>query len=149
MTRIYTPTQLSLFSISRLGAWWEEYDKANRVLSFPEPTELEKRLMLEGDDHEKMLMEKFRKEGKSIVDIGNLNLSKEDKFIKTIEFMKEGIDIISQAALKNKIIRGNADFLYRVEQPSNLALIICMWFHSLAFLLTLSSFLILSIDHIS
>ena len=120
MTRIYTPTQLSLFSISRLGAWWEEYDKANRVLSFPEPTELEKRLMLEGDDHEKMLMEKFRKEGKSIVDIGNLNLSKEDKFIKTIEFMKEGIDIISQGALKNKTIRGNADFLYRVEQPSNL-----------------------------
>ena len=54
MTRIYSPTQLSLFSISRLGAWWEEYDKGNRVLSFPEPTELEKRLMMEGDNHEKM-----------------------------------------------------------------------------------------------
>ena len=64
MTRIYSPTQLSLFSVSRLGAWWEEFDKANRVLSFPEPTELEKRLMLEGDNHEKMLMEKFRKEGR-------------------------------------------------------------------------------------
>ena len=120
MTRIYSPTQLSLFSISRLGAWWEEYDKGNRVLSFPEPTELEKRLMMEGDNHEKMLMEEFRKEGKSIVDIGNLNLSKEDKFLKTIEFMKEGIDIISQGALKNKTIRGYADFLYRVEQTSNL-----------------------------
>ncbi len=120
MTRIYSPTQLSLFSVSRLGAWWEEFDKENRVLSFPEPTELEKRLMLEGDNHEKMLMEKFRKEGKSIVDIGTLNLSTEDKFFKTIEFMKEGIDIISQGALKNKTIRGNADFLYRVEQTSNL-----------------------------
>ena len=79
--------------------------RRTEFLVFPEPTELEKRLMLEGDDHEKMLMEKFRKEGKSIVDIGNLNLSKEDKFIKTIEFMKEGIDIISQAALKNKYKR--------------------------------------------
>ena len=79
MTRIYSPTQLSLFSISRLGAWWEEFDRNNKILNFPQPTELEKRLMLEGDNHEKMLIEKFRGENKSIVDIGNFNLSKDDK----------------------------------------------------------------------
>ena len=112
MTRIYSPTQLSLFSISRLGAWWEEFDRNNKILNFPQPTELEKRLMLEGDNHEKMLIEKFREENKSIVDIGNFNLSKDDKYLKTIECMKEGIDIIYQAALRNETIRGNADFLY-------------------------------------
>ena len=94
MTRIYSPTQLSLFSISRLGACWEEFDRNNKILNFPQPTELEKRLMLEGDNHEKMLIEKFREENKSIVDIGNFNLSKDDKYLKTIECMKEGIDII-------------------------------------------------------
>ena len=119
MTRIYTPTQLSLFSISRLGAWWEEFDRNNKILDFPQPTELEKRLMLEGDNHEKMLIEKFREENKSIVDIGNLNLSKDDKYLKTIECMKEGIDIIYQGALRNETIRGNADFLYKVTQFKN------------------------------
>ena len=120
MTRIYSPTQLSLFSTSRLGAWWEEFDRNNKILNFPQPTELEKRLMLEGDNHEKMLIEKFKKEKKSIVDIGNLNLSKNDKYLQTIECMKQGIDIIYQGALRNETIRGNADFLYKVEQPSNL-----------------------------
>ena len=62
MTRIYSPTQLSLFSTSRLGAWWEEFDRNNKIFNFPQATELEKRLMLEGDNHEKMLIEKFKKE---------------------------------------------------------------------------------------
>ena len=87
MTRIYSPTQLALFSISRLGAWWEEYDRNNKILNFPEPTALEDRLRLEGENHEKMLIEKFRGEGKSIVDIGNFNLSKDDKFLKTITYL--------------------------------------------------------------
>ena len=60
MTRIYSPTQLSLFSTSRLGAWWEEFDRNNKILNFPQPTELEKRLMLEGDNHEKMLDDRVK-----------------------------------------------------------------------------------------
>ena len=50
MTRIFTPTQLSLFSISRLAAWWEELERNGMFnLDFPEPTELEIRLREEGE----------------------------------------------------------------------------------------------------
>ncbi len=120
MTRIYTPTQLSLFSISRLGAWWEEFDKKKKISNFPELTELEKRLIEEGDNHEKVLLEKFRKDGKSIVDIEKNSIGKDNKYLKTIEFMKKGIDIIYQGALKSESIRGNVDFLYKIEQSSDL-----------------------------
>ncbi len=120
MTRIFTPTQLSLFATSKLAAWWEELNIKKKIPNFPEPSELEKRLMKEGDMLEKNLLEIFKKEGKSFVDIGDISTNKKEKHAKTIQFMKEGKDIIYQAALQNKSIIGNADFLYKISEPSNL-----------------------------
>lgn len=121
MTRIFTPTQLSLFSVSHLGSWWEEFNIHKKfTIKLPKPTELESRLIVEGDNHEKKLLEKFKEDKKEIVDLGKLSLSQEEKYFKTIEFMKEGKDIIYQGALKNQFIKGNADFLLKVEGSSHL-----------------------------
>ena len=73
MSRIFTPSQLSLFSISKLAAWWEELQANNKFNQiFPKPTELEKRLQKEGEEHERILLAKFKGEGKTIADIKNL-----------------------------------------------------------------------------
>ncbi len=121
MTRIFTPTQLSLFSISRLAAWWEELEKNGMFnLDFPEPTELENRLREEGENHEKILLSKFKEEGKSIVDVDKISTNKKEKYLKTIESMQKGKDIIYQGALQNESIKGNADFLYKINEESNL-----------------------------
>ena len=86
MTRIFTPTQLSLFSISHLGSWWEEFNIHKKfTIKLPKPTELESRLIVEGDNHEKKLLEKFKEDKKEIVDLGKLSLSQEEKYFKTIE----------------------------------------------------------------
>ena len=45
MTRIFTPTQLSLYSNSKIAAWWEELEQRDLFKEkLPKATELEIRL---------------------------------------------------------------------------------------------------------
>ena len=122
MTRIFSPTQLSLYSNSKIAAWWEELEQRGLFdQKLPKATELEMRLQEEGDKHEEQLLELFKKERKSVANIktlveGNSKLS----ISKTIECMKEGFDVIYQASFKTNEMKGIADFLYKVPLKSNL-----------------------------
>ena len=122
MTRIFSPTQLSLYSNSKIAAWWEELQQRGLFdQKLPKATALEVRLQEEGDKHEAQLLELFTKERKSVANIkklveGNRKLS----ISKTIECMKEGFDVIYQASFKTSEMKGIADFLYKVPLKSTL-----------------------------
>ena len=60
MTRIFTPTQLSLYSNSEIAAWWEELEQRDLFEEkLPKATALEIRLREEGENHEKQLFTFF------------------------------------------------------------------------------------------
>ena len=68
LTRLITPSQLSLFSISPvIGAWWEEL-QAQKLFegSKPAVSELDQQLFADGLRHEQVLLTKLEKEGQSI-----------------------------------------------------------------------------------
>ena len=67
-SRLITPSQLSLFSISPvIGAWWEEL-QAQRLFegSKPAVSELDQQLFADGLRHKQVLLTKLEKAGRSI-----------------------------------------------------------------------------------
>ncbi|MBF0585251.1 MAG: TM0106 family RecB-like putative nuclease, partial [Magnetococcales bacterium] len=72
-----------------------------------------------GYEHEAEYLDSLKKSGFSVVEVpedGNLS----DRVGMTAEVMKSGPDIVYQATLKNGVWHGFADFLKRVDRPSNL-----------------------------
>ena len=64
-TRLITPSQLSLFSISPvIGAWWEEL-QAQKLFdgSKPAVSELDQQLFVDGLRHEQVLLNKVENPG--------------------------------------------------------------------------------------
>ena len=122
MTRIFTPTQLSLYSNSEIAAWWEELEQRDLFEEkLPKATELEIRLREEGEKHEKQLLNFFIQEGKSVANIQELvDGNQKLRISKTVECMQEGFDVIYQASFKNLEMKGIADFLYKVPLKSDL-----------------------------
>ena len=97
MTRIFTPTQLSLYSNSEIAAWWEELEQRDLFKEkLPKATELEIRLQEEGDKHEKQLLKFFIQEGKSVgcITIGvaeysiNMKMKNYDDILKKEEYIE-------------------------------------------------------------
>ena len=67
-TRLITPSQLSLFSISPvIGAWWQELE-AHKLFdgSKPAGSELDQQLFADGLRHEQVLLTKLEREGHRI-----------------------------------------------------------------------------------
>ena len=66
-SRLITPSQLSLFSISPvIGAWWKEL-QAQTLFKDSKPTvsELDQQLFADGLSHEQVLLSKLEKAGES------------------------------------------------------------------------------------
>ena len=73
MTRIITPTQISIFAISRLAAELEELVIRKKFKDeIPPKSELEKQLIEAGKRHEKNLIKSFEDKNNEVVNIGNL-----------------------------------------------------------------------------
>ena len=118
--RLITPSQLSLFSISPfIGAWWEEL-QAQKLFegSKPPVSELDKQLFNDGLHHEQTLLKTLKGEGHRIAWL--LGRQSEADYAATREKMAAGVDFIHQASLCNEEMRGSADLLRRIEQPSTL-----------------------------
>ncbi|MDA7437485.1 TM0106 family RecB-like putative nuclease [Synechococcus sp. AH-601-P06] len=118
--RIVSPSQLSLFSISPvIGAWWQELD-ARKLFDGNKPTvsELDQQLFADGLRHEQVLLKKLEKEGHRIARLPGKQT--EDDYTATKEAMAEGFAFIHQASLCQGGMRGSADLLRRIEQPSAL-----------------------------
>src|SRR5213593_3530485 len=76
-------------------------------------------LKAKGDQHERRFLEQLKREGRSVIEI-----SRDDpthvKAEATKRAMREGADVIYQGALSSPPWHGYSDFLYKVEEPSDL-----------------------------
>jgi len=95
-----------------------------RVLDEPLPrsagggmTEL---LQSKGMDHETAYLERLHAQYERVVDVNEIAGPKGDKQAATLRAMRDGADIVYQAALGTGQYKGFADFLRRVERPSAL-----------------------------
>ena len=72
-----------------------------------------------GDEHEDAYLESLRDEGRDVVEIDQ-DGPFEGAAAKTIEAMRSGAEVIFQATFAEEGLRGHADFLFRVDRPSDL-----------------------------
>ena len=117
-SRLITPSQLSLFSISPvIGAWWQELE-ARKLFdgSKPAVSELDQQLFADGLRHEQVLLSKLEKEGHSIARLPGKQTDAD--YAATREAMAQGVEFIHQASLCNEEMRGSADLLKRIDRPS-------------------------------
>ena len=117
-SRLITPSQLSLFSISPvIGAWWEEL-QAQKLFedSKPAVSELDQQLFADGLRHEQVLLTKLEKAGHSIARLPGKQTDAD--YAATREAMAEGVEFIHQASLCNEEMRGSADLLRRIDRAS-------------------------------
>jgi len=115
-----TPSRLSLFSRSPvIGAWWEELEARGLFKGVkPEVSALDQQLFADGLRHEQVLLDKLEAQGHRIARLPGKQSDAD--YAATKAAMAEGFDIIHQASLCNEEIRGSADLLRRIEQPSAL-----------------------------
>ncbi len=117
---LITPSQLSLFSLSPVvGAWWEEL-AAQKLFAGerPVPSALDQTLFADGLRHEHVLLTKLEAQGHRIARLPGKQHASD--YEATQAAMAEGYDFIHQASLCNDEMRGSADLLRRIEQPSAL-----------------------------
>ena len=100
-SRLITPSQLSLFSISPvIGAWWEEL-QAQKLFedSKPAVSELDQQLFADGLRHEQVLLKKLEMEGHRIARLPGKQSDAD--YAATQVAMADGVDFIHQASLCN------------------------------------------------
>ncbi|MCP9784080.1 TM0106 family RecB-like putative nuclease [Cyanobium sp. WKJ7-Wakatipu] len=116
--RLITPTQLALFSRSPvIGAWWEETHATNpQRAPRPEAKALDELLFAAGLKHEELLVERLEADGKTVAKL--VGKQCDSDYAATEAAMRSGADYIWQASLHNDELRGSADLLERVDQPS-------------------------------
>ena len=118
MERIITPTQISIFAISELAAQLEELTIRNKFTDkIPQKSELEKQLISDGKKHEENLIKSFNQSNEVVI-IGNY--PEKERLKETKNAMLNGASYIYQASLKNTEIKGSADVLKRIDEPSKL-----------------------------
>jgi predicted RecB family nuclease len=117
---LINPSKLSLFSLSSvIGAWWEELEARGLFEGTkPEPSALDQQLFADGLRHEQVLLAKLEGQGARVARLPGQQ--SEADYAATKEAMEEGFDFIHQASLCNDELRGSADLLRRIEQPSAL-----------------------------
>jgi len=120
MNHFITPSKLALFSRSPLiGAWWEELESRGLLeRSRPDPSALDQQLFADGLRHEQVLLAKLEAQGARVARLPGKQTDIDYAATKTA--MEEGFDFIHQASLCNDELRGSADLLRRIEQPSSL-----------------------------
>jgi len=73
-----------------------------------------------GYAHEQAFAARLKSKHKTFVDISQVGKDKKKQLDATIQAMKDGIEVIYQAALRYGNVAGYSDFLRRVEYPSQL-----------------------------
>jgi predicted RecB family nuclease len=118
--RLITPSQLALFSRSPvIGAWWEEVHATDpQRAPRPATKPLDQLLFDSGLKHEDVLIEQLEAKGKTVAKLRGRQ--DEQDYQATLDALRSGADYVWQASLRNDQMRGSADLLERIEQPSAL-----------------------------
>jgi uncharacterized protein len=117
---LITPSKLALFSRSPvIGAWWEELEARHAFEGQkPKISALDQQLFDEGLRHEQVLLGRLEAQGFRIARLSGKQ--GQSDYTATLAAMAEGFDFIHQASLCNSEMRGSADLLRRIDQPSAL-----------------------------
>ncbi len=118
-----------VFSASDLNGFLEcealtdlEREAAEHLRARPEPDEASKLIARKGDEHERRYVEWLRKSGLAVREIPRVENADANALREaeraTIAAMDEGTSIIYQATFFDGVFMGHADFLRRVERPS-------------------------------
>jgi predicted RecB family nuclease len=116
-TIVYSPQDLLQYSQSQFASWMDRF-KLENPGECPKPDNkdpLLTALCLLGQEHEQTFLNSLQAEEADLCLVGN-----PVAFEATIAAMKVGRSYIYQAPLKHDNFLGNADFLVRVEIPSQL-----------------------------
>lgn len=73
-----------------------------------------------GIRHEQQYLATLRDGGKTIIDVSSLGAGLDDQVAATRKALASAPDVVYQAALRDGVFAGYADFLERVDQPSGL-----------------------------
>lgn len=121
---IFSPSDISVFHLSKFASfmdhiWMKKRDLAKSWGAKISQDSYMALLGEQGDKHEhKILDELLKQYGED--NVAKLNMKDSDSLAKTEAAMREGKSIIFQANLSRDNFKGYADFLVRVEEPSNL-----------------------------
>ena len=118
---IFSPSDLVRYIDSPFASWMArhalecpdsgiEKDPADALLSY---------LAEKGIEHESRFLEALRSRHGAVVTIPD-DLDDTTKLSKTMDAMRDGADVIFQACLEKLPFRGYADFLIKVDAPSDL-----------------------------
>jgi uncharacterized protein len=119
---VFSPSDISIFHLSKFASFMDRVWLENRALAQSWEANIEKDEYMEllseqGDEHEhKVLADLIAEYGEG--DVAQLKMK--DPVSKTNAAMCEGKKVIFQAHLSRDNFSGYADFLIRVESPSNL-----------------------------
>ena len=117
-TFLYSPSDLTAF----LGCRHDTYLAFKRCFGLIEKipsSSSEKLLQRKGDQHEHEYLDDLKSQGLNVVEIekdGDLVMRAQ----KTIDALKSGADVVFQGVFYDAPWRGDADFLVRVDTPSEL-----------------------------
>jgi predicted RecB family nuclease len=126
-TLLYSPSDLTVWLEGEFAAWMERYAVERRHLSpelnathqglDPDPDDPELALRgRKGNEHEQRFLAQLRSEGREVIEIPRDGESQ----VRTLAAMRAGAPVIYQAHLANGTLQGYADFLVRVDTPSDL-----------------------------
>ncbi len=114
---LYSPTDLTTFLESEFVTWMERFDLDFPGVVIPDPIDEESELLFKkGQEHENSFLKELYDTGQDVCEI----VPNDNRYIATQEAMKSGRGIIYQAALTKGHFTGLADFMIRVDTPSEL-----------------------------
>ena len=79
------------------------------------PDESAELIARKGNEHERAYLNRLQARGHSVVDISAEGGSVDDRVGRTVQAMRQGVDVIYQATLRDGVLIGHADFLLRVD----------------------------------
>lgn len=123
---VFSPSDLTTYMASPYASWMDRFRLENpeEASEVDEGDSLLDALARKGLQHEAAQLEAFRREGKSVVEIANVNAKEPDSQLKAQQALRKamakGVDVIFQAMLEQPPFRGLADFLVKVPGRSDL-----------------------------
>ncbi|MDN7135347.1 TM0106 family RecB-like putative nuclease [Pseudidiomarina terrestris] len=120
----YSPSELTLFHDSPFASWCEFcYRATDQRYPTPDPEDAFLVMLQEaGYAHEKWLVNDLKHQGRNVIDVKERCADGTflDEHQMTRQLMAEGTDVIFQAALMDDRFAGYADFLVKIDVPSEL-----------------------------
>ena len=115
---MYSPTALNRFLGCEHRTYLDMLERRGTLTGERRPANLT--VMLErGDAFEAEVLEQMRAEGRRVVSIKRTG-TRDERAQRTVEAMREGVDVIHQGCFAIGESVGYPDFLVRIEEPSSL-----------------------------